>query len=180
MRKTPNSELTRKTEADFKAADKLPIVVVLDNIRSANNVGSVFRTADAFLLSGVYLCGITAQPPNKEIYKTALGASEWVKWEYFEHTKDAVSYLASQGFIITAIEQADESISLQDFKLDSSKRYALVFGHEVDGVSDEVMQQADICLEIPQLGTKHSLNIAVSVGVVLWELVRQCLYNRAN
>lgn len=140
-------------------------------------MGSVFRTADAFLISGVFLCGITAQPPNKDIYKTALGATDWVEWQYFSQTKDAISYLSDQGYLIVAVEQADESVLLHEFNIRPSQKYALVFGHEVDGVSNEVMQISDLCLEIPQLGTKHSLNISVSVGVVLWELLRQYVYS---
>ncbi len=173
MRKTPNSELVRQTESGFITAAKLPIVIVLDNVRSAHNVGSVFRTADAFLLAGVYLCGITATPPNKEIFKTALGASDWVSWQYAANTTDAVQHLKSEGYTIIAIEQADASVPLHRFMPDTTQqRYALVFGHEVEGVSEAVMALADECVEIPQLGVKHSLNIAVSVGVVLWEFVR--------
>lgn len=173
MQKTPNSQLLRLTEEDYRQAPKLPVVVVLDNVRSANNVGSVFRTADAFLLEALYLCGITATPPNKDIHKTALGAADWVQWHYAPQTALAVAQLKEQGYVIAAIEQAKESILLNEFTIAPNQKYALVFGHEVEGVSQEVMNLADVCIEIPQFGSKHSLNIAVSVGVVLWELVRQ-------
>lgn len=173
MEKTPNSELNRMSEQDYHLSDKLPFVVILDNVRSANNVGSVFRTADAFLLKAIYLCGITATPPNKEIHKTALGAADWVQWHYAPQTTHAIVQLKEQGYLIAAVEQAKQSTLLQHFTLKPGQKYALVFGHEVDGVSPEVMQLADVCIEIPQFGSKHSLNIAVSVGVVLWELVRQ-------
>ena len=173
MRKLRNEELGRKTIEEFKNAEKLPVVVVLDNIRSALNVGSVFRTADAFLLEGVCLCGITATPPNPEIHKSALGGEFTVSWNYFENTLMAIDELKTNGYKIYSVEQADNSISLPDFKIDKTMRYALVFGHEVDGVDQEVIQKSDACIEIPQWGSKHSLNISVSAGIVMWDVAKQ-------
>ena len=173
MRKLRNEELGRKTIEEFKNAEKLPVVVVLDNIRSALNVGSVFRTADAFLLEGVCLCGITATPPNPEIHKSALGGEFTVSWNYFENTLMAIDELKTNGYKIYSVEQAYNSISLPDFKIDKTMRYALVFGHEVDGVDQEVIQKSDACIEIPQWGSKHSLNISVSAGIVMWDVAKQ-------
>ncbi len=173
MRKLRNHELNRKSIEEFKKTSKLPFVVVLDNIRSLNNIGSVFRTSDAFLIQSIYLCGITACPPNKEIHKTALGATESVNWKYFEQTKDAITELRNNGFTIVAIEQAEGSISLENFKIEKGQKYAFVFGHEVKGVQQEIVDSSDFCVEIPQFGTKHSLNISVSAGVVLWEVFRK-------
>jgi 23S rRNA (guanosine2251-2'-O)-methyltransferase len=173
MRKLRNHELNRKSIEEFKKTSKLPFVVVLDNIRSLNNIGSVFRTSDAFLIQSIYLCGITACPPNKEIHKTALGATESVNWKYFEQTKDAITELKNNGFTIVAIEQAEGSISLENFKIKKGQKYAFVFGHEVKGVQQEIVDSSDFCVEIPQFGTKHSLNISVSAGVVLWEVFRK-------
>lgn len=173
MRKLRNEELGRKTIEEFKNAEKLPVVVVLDNIRSALNVGSVFRTADAFLLEGVCLCGITATPPNPEIHKSALGGEFTVSWNYFENTLMAIDELKTKGYKIYSVEQADNSISLPDFKIDKTMKYALVFGHEVDGVDQEVIQKSDGCIEIPQWGSKHSLNISVSAGIVMWDVAKQ-------
>jgi len=170
MRKTPNAELIRLSLEAFKEATKTPLVVVLDNVRSALNVGSVFRTCDAFLIESVYLCGITAKPPNKDVRKTALGSTDSVQWHYAETTVEAVKVLKQLGYQIIAIEQADESIDLQEFVTEKKQKYALIFGHEVRGVSPEVMALIDHCIEIPQFGTKHSLNISVSVGVVVWDL----------
>lgn len=164
--------MNRLSVEQFKLADKTPVVIVLDNVRSLYNVGSVFRTADAFLCAGICLCGITACPPHKEIHKTALGAEDAVAWRFFEHTTDALAQLRQDGYRIVIVEQTAESTSLQDMVFDSGSRYALVFGHEVKGVSEEALALGDSCLEIPQFGTKHSLNISVSVGVVLWELVK--------
>ncbi len=169
MQKTPNSALARLTVSDFKNAEKTPFVVVLDNVRSLNNIGSVFRTADAFLLRGICLCGITAQPPHRDIEKTALGATESVYWEYFDNTSDAILKLRSLGYTIIGVEQTSNSIDLDKFELDADKKIAFVFGHEVLGVSDEVLNMCDQWIEIPQFGTKHSLNISVSAGVVIWE-----------
>ncbi len=170
MRKLKNSELGRKTVEEFKQTNKTPIIVVLDNIRSLNNVGSVFRTSDAFLIEKIYLCGITATPPNKEIHKTALGATESVDWEYIENTMDLVERLKTEDVKVLSIEQAENSTMLDTFTPETNQKYAVVFGNEVKGVQQEVVSASDICIEIPQLGTKHSLNISVSCGVVLWDL----------
>lgn len=169
-RKLKNSELDRKSIEDFKEASKIPISIILDNVRSANNIGSVFRTADAFLLKKIYLCGVCAIPPDKNIRKTALGATESVEWEYFEDTLEAVQQLKKRGIKILSIEQAEDSIMLNDFKIQPDEEYALVFGNEIKGVQQTVINQSDTVIEIPQLGTKHSLNIAVSAGVVCWDL----------
>ena len=171
MRKIKNEELNRLSVADYKALEKAPIVLVLDNIRSMHNVGAAFRTADAFAIEEIVLCGITAQPPHRDIRKTALGATESVDWRYEKEVVSACKSLQAQGYQVLAIEQADESTSLEDFQPAAEQKYALVFGNEVFGVTDEVVATADGCLEIPQFGTKHSLNVSVSVGVVLWELV---------
>jgi 23S rRNA (guanosine2251-2'-O)-methyltransferase len=163
------SELNRKTPDEFKRTDKVPIVIVLDNVRSMNNVGSVFRTADAFLLQAIYLCGVTATPPHREINKTALGATETVNWKHFPSTMDAINDLRKSGFTIYAVEQAEKSIMLDKIK-PASQKIALVFGNEISGVDQEALDMADACIEIPQYGTKHSINLAVSVGIVVWEL----------
>lgn len=170
MRKLANAELGRLSVEEFKAAEKVPVIVVLDNVRSLNNIGSVFRTADSFLLEGVYLCGITAQPPHREIHKTALGATDSVDWQYFKETISAVDYLKGNGYMLLAIEQADESIRLDQFQVSKNEKVALVFGNEVDGVAEDVITRMDACIEIPQHGTKHSLNISVSVGIVVWDI----------
>jgi len=170
MRKLKNSELGRKTVEEFKQTNKTPIIVVLDNIRSLNNVGSVFRTSDAFLIEKIYLCGITATPPNKEIHKSALGATESVDWEYIENTMDLVEKLQAENVKVLSIEQAENSTMLDIFTPKTDQKYAVVFGNEVKGVQQEVVSASDVCIEIPQLGTKHSLNISVSCGVVLWDL----------
>ena len=170
MRKLKNSELGRITVDEFKQTEKTPIIVVLDNIRSLNNVGSVFRTSDAFLIEKIYLCGITATPPNKEIHKTALGATESVAWEYVENTIELVEKLKQDNVKVLAIEQAENSTKLNKFTPEENQKYAVVMGNEVKGVQQEVVSAADFCIEIPQLGTKHSLNISVSCGVVLWDL----------
>ena len=176
MRKLRNIELKRKTVEEFKNSEKLPFVVVLDNIRSLNNIGSVFRSSDAFLIQHIYLCGITATPPNKEIHKTALGATESVDWSYWENTEEAIHKLRADGFIIVSVEQVENSISLPDFKIEKDKKYAFIFGHEVKGVQQKIVDISDFCVEIPQYGTKHSLNISVSAGVVLWEMFRKYKY----
>jgi len=172
MRKLLNKELQRKTPEEFRDADKSPFVIVLDNIRSQSNIGSVFRTADAFLTGSVYLCGITAQPPHREIQKTALGATQSVHWEYFTHTIDAVRKLRAEGYLIIGIEQCEGAVSLGDFVPVKDKRYALIFGNEINGVDQHVLDECDHIIEIPQFGTKHSFNIAVSAGIVLWQLNR--------
>lgn len=170
MRKLRNNELGRISVEEFKNTSKTPIIVVLDNIRSLNNVGSVFRTSDAFLIEKIYLCGITATPPNKEIHKTALGATDSVDWEYREDTMQLINELKTEEIVVASIEQAENSTMLNNFTPDSSKRLAVVLGNEVKGVQQEVVSSSDYCIEIPQLGTKHSLNISVSCGVVLWDL----------
>ncbi|MBT9187976.1 RNA methyltransferase [Zobellia russellii] len=170
MRKLKNEELNRLDVEAFKKAEKSPIVIVLDNIRSLNNIGSVFRTADAFLIEKIYLCGITAQPPHKDIRKTALGATESVVWEYRENTVDLVNSLTSDGYTVLAIEQAENAVMLNELTVNTDKKYALVFGNEVKGVSQEVVNASHTVVEIPQYGTKHSLNISVSAGVVVWDL----------
>ena len=169
MRKLKLDELNRPSVEEFKEQDKLPIIVVLDNVRSLHNVGSAFRTADGFAVEAIYLCGITAQPPHREIEKTALGATQSIHWEYFENVAQAVEKLKQKSYQIVAIEQAESSVSLLNFIPSHSEKYALFFGNEVNGVSDEVMQQIDACIEIPQFGTKHSFNIVISTGIVLWD-----------
>lgn len=173
MRKLKNSELDRKTIREFKETRKYPIVLVLDNVRSLNNVGAAFRTSDAFLIEGIYLCGITARPPHREIHKTALGATDSIHWEYYENTRDAVDVLKKSGYTVISIEQAEESIALPEFKPIESGKYALVFGHEVKGVQQSVVDISDCCVEIPQYGTKHSFNISVSIGIVLYHFYYQ-------
>jgi len=172
MRKLKNSELNRLSVDEFKQVEKLPIIVVLDNIRSLNNIGSVFRTSDAFLLEKIYLCGITAQPPHRDIHKTALGATESVEWEYMENTIECVTQLQSEGYHCLAIEQAKNSVMLNKFDASKYPKIAVFFGNEVKGVQQEVIDKCDNCIEIPQLGTKHSLNVSVSAGIVLWEMSR--------
>ena len=173
MKKLANEELNRISIDGFKKLKKAPMIVVLDNIRSLNNIGSVFRTADAFLVQSIYLCGITAKPPHKDIHKTALGATESVNWEYFESTLDAVNKLKENGYKIVSVEQAEGSVSLIDYKLSKNSKVAIIFGHEVKGVNQEIVDMSDDCIEIPQYGTKHSLNISVSAGIVIWELFRK-------
>ncbi|MBS9766739.1 MAG: RNA methyltransferase [Flavobacteriaceae bacterium] len=173
MRKLKNSELDRIDVATFKKTKKTPLIVVLDNIRSLNNIGSVFRTSDAFLIEKIYLCGITATPPHKDIHKTALGATETVAWEYVEDTLALVEKLKTNGVFIASIEQAENSTSLEHFATKPNQKYAVVFGNEVKGVQQEVVSASDACIEIPQFGTKHSLNISVSAGIVLWDLFRK-------
>ena len=163
-------ELGRKTTEEFRNAKKKPIIIVLDNVRSGNNVGSVFRSADAFLLSGIYLCGITAKPPHKDIHKTAIGATESVMWKYFDKTNDAILELKKNGYMIVSIEQTTGSISLRNFNYEGNIPLAVVFGNEVEGVDQEIVNLSDACIEIPQFGTKHSLNISVCVGIVLFHL----------
>ncbi len=170
MKKTKNNELGRLTVDEFKDAEKTPIIVVLDNVRSALNVGSAFRTSDAFRIEKVYLCGITAQPPHRDIQKTALGANEAVDWEHAPNTKELLESLKSHENVIIGIEQTDDKIFLQDFSLDKRKTYILVFGNEVKGIGEELLPILDHCIEIPQIGTKHSFNISVSIGIVLWDL----------
>ena len=173
MRKLRNNELGRISVSTFKKTPKTPIIVVLDNIRSLNNIGSVFRTSDAFLVEKIYLYGITAKPPHRDIHKTALGATESVDWEYKKDTRTLVNDLKNQGVKVAAIEQVENSIMLDKFIPEPNKKIAIIFGNEVKGVQQEVVSESDYCIEIPQIGTKHSLNISVSCGVVLWDLYQK-------
>lgn len=173
MQKLKITDLNRLSTEEFKEVSKIPLVVVLDNIRSLNNIGSVFRTSDAFLIESIYLCGITATPPNVEIHKTALGAENSVDWVYLSDTLDAISNLHKRGYTVFAIEQVENSIMLQDIKLDPSKKYAVIMGNEVKGVQQSVVDVCDACIEIPQYGTKHSLNVSVTTGLVLWDFFKQ-------
>jgi len=173
MQKLKTSEIKRITQEEFRQAQKIPLVVVLDNVRSLHNVGSVFRTADAFLVEKILLCGVTSTPPNAEIHKTALGAEFSVEWEYFENTFEAIKTLKNQGFTIISIEQAKESSNISDFCHIQTKKYAVIFGNEVKGVQQPIVNESDFCLEIPQFGTKHSLNVSVAAGIVIWELFKK-------
>ncbi|WP_405610371.1 RNA methyltransferase [Polaribacter sp. Asnod1-A03] len=173
MRKLKNNELGRISVDEFKTVEKTPLIVVLDNIRSLNNIGSVFRTSDAFLIEKIYLCGICATPPNKDIHKTALGATESVAWEYVEDTLTLVEKLKAENVKVLAIEQAVDSTKLDTFYPKKNEKYAIVMGNEVKGVQQEVVNASDFCIEIPQLGTKHSLNISVTTGVVIWDLFQK-------
>ena len=173
MRKLLNEELDRLTVTEFREAGKMPLVLVLDNIRSMHNTGSVFRSADAFLAERILLCGITATPPHKDIHKTALGATDSVEWEYFEDSLQAVDKLKAEGYTLIAIEQTEGSVPLQDFQFRKNEKYAVVFGHEVRGVDQKVVDRCDYCIEIPQYGTKHSLNISVCAGIVIWDFHRK-------
>lgn len=176
MRKLRNKELNRLSVEEFKNSDKTPIVVVLDNVRSLNNVGSVFRTSDALRLEKIYLCGITPTPPHNDIHKTALGAEDSMEWEYAESTEDVITSLQNSGYTVQCVEQVENSTLLTDYKAANNKPVALVFGNEVKGVRQEAINIADGCIEIPQHGTKHSFNISVSAGIVLWEISKQMLY----
>ncbi|MFV0390608.1 MAG: RNA methyltransferase [Paludibacteraceae bacterium] len=173
MRKLKITELNRLTKDEFKKQPKLPLVVVLDNVRSLHNVGSVFRTADAFLVESVYLCGITSTPPHAEIHKTALGAEDTVNWIYAADTLTVVKKLKDAGYTLLAIEQAEGSTLLDDFHLYTGMKYAVVLGNEVKGVQQEVVSACDNCIEIPQFGTKHSLNVSVTAGIVIWEFAKK-------
>ena len=170
MRKLKNSELNRLSVPEFKRAEKSPIIVILDNVRSLNNIGSIFRTCDAFLVEKVYLCGITAKPPHKDINKTALGSTDSLDWEYFENTTEVVDKLRKEEVNIISIEQAEDSIMLHEFQPNKEIKHAVIFGNEVKGVSQDVVNKSDMVVEIPQFGTKHSLNISVSAGIVIWDL----------
>lgn len=172
MRKLKVTELNRISVEAFKEADKLPLIVVLDNVRSQYNVGSVFRTSDAFRVECIYLCGISATPPHQEIHKTALGAEDTVNWEYYKDTKEAILKLKSEGYYIYSIEQVEGSVMLENLQLDSSKKYAVVLGNEVKGVQQEVVDLSDGCIEIPQYGTKHSLNVSTAAGIIIWDFFK--------
>jgi len=176
MRKLLNKELDRKTTPEFKESTKIPIVVVLDNIRSMHNTGSVFRTCDALLIEKLYLCGITATPPHKDIHKTALGAQDSVDWEYCKDTLDIINQLKTDGYNIISVEQTEGSVMLPEFKINKSNKYALIFGNEIKGVQQNVVNISNHCIEIPQYGTKHSFNISVSAGIVLWEFSKKMLH----
>ena len=176
MRKLKMSELDRKTTEEFRRLEKSPFTIILDNVRSLNNIGSVFRTADCLKAEAVYLCGITATPPHRDIHKTALGATESVEWHYFKEAAEAVNELKSKGYKIISLEQAEGSVYLQDFIPGKKDKYGLVFGHEVKGVEQKIIDMSDHCLEIPQFGTKHSFNISVSAGIVLWDLFSKIYY----
>jgi len=179
MRKLKITELKRLSPEDFKQTEKTPLIVVLDNVRSLHNVGSVFRTADAFLIEAIYLCGITATPPHTEIHKTALGAEDTVEWQYYEHTIDAVLQLKQNNYHVIAVEQAEDSIPIDKFIVDN-KRYAIIFGNEVKGIDQAIMNICDACIEIPQYGTKHSLNISVAAGIVIWEIFKASPFQQAQ
>ncbi|MDF9830481.1 RNA methyltransferase [Parabacteroides sp. PF5-6] len=173
MRKWKITELNRLTPEAFKASEKIPLIVVLDHVRSLHNVGSVFRTSDAFRVEAIYLCGITATPPHAEIHKTALGAEDTVDWQYFQETSEAVEKLHQAGYTVCAIEQAEGSVMLDNLLLDKEKKYAVILGNEVKGVQQEVVDNCDLCIEIPQYGTKHSLNVSVTAGIVIWDFFKK-------
>ena len=177
MRKLKTEELGRVGIDDFKKQEKLPLVVILDHVRSMHNIGSIFRTSDGFAIEKLYLCGITAQPPHREIEKTALGATQSIEWAYSADVCDTINELKLDGYTIIAIEQAENSTMLNNYDPDNSKKYALIFGNEVNGVSDEAMKLIDTCIEIPQFGTKHSFNIVVSAGIVLWDFFAKLKLN---
>ena len=176
MAKLKLEELNRVSVDEFKSQTKLPVIVVLDEVRSMHNVGSIFRTSDGFAVEAIYLCGITGQPPHREIEKTALGATQSVDWKYFSKTLEAIAELKDKGYQIIAVEQASESIQLNEFSPEKDQKYALIFGNEVNGVNEEVMQTIDSCIEIPQFGTKHSFNVVVSAGIVLWDFFAKINY----
>ncbi len=178
MRKLKITELNRINVDEFKEAKKLPLIVVLDEIRSLHNIGSVFRTSDAFRIESIYLCGITATPPHPELHKTALGAEFTVDWKYFKNTLDAVDMLKTNGYLVYSIEQAEGSTMLNDLKLDQTKKYAIVMGNEVKGVQQEVIDNSNGCIEIPQYGTKHSLNVSVTTGIVIWDFFNKLKFDR--
>lgn len=177
MRKLKITELNRISPEEFKEKDKTPLIVVLDNVRSLHNIGSVFRTSDAFLLESIYLCGITATPPNAEIHKTALGAEFTMNWIHFENTEEAINKLKKENYTIFAIEQVERSISLPDLKLPKGRKFAIVLGNEVKGIEQKIVDMCDAAIEIPQFGTKHSLNVSVATGIVIWDFFKQIKQN---
>ena len=178
MKKLKNSELSRLSIEEFKNSSKTPVIVILDNIRSAHNVGSVFRTCDAFLIDKIILCGITAIPPNKEIRKTALGSSESVDWRYYKNTEEVIMKLKKKDYQIIAVEQANKSIKLESFRAENEKKYAIIFGNEIKGISQKIIDNSDSVIEIPQFGTKHSLNVSVSAGIVIWDVFSKISLNQ--
>jgi len=178
MKKLKNSELSRLSIDEFKNSSKTPVIVILDNIRSAHNVGSIFRTCDAFLIDKIILCGITAIPPNKEIRKTALGSSESVDWRYYKNTEEVIMKLKKKDYQIIAVEQANKSIKLESFRPENKKRYAIIFGNEIKGISQKIIDNSDSVIEIPQFGTKHSLNVSVSAGIVIWDIFSKISLNQ--
>ena len=178
MKKLKNSELSRLSIDEFKNSSKTPVIVILDNIRSAHNVGSVFRTCDAFLINKIILCGITAIPPNKEIRKTALGSSESVDWRYYKNTEEVIMKLKKKDYQIIAVEQANKSIKLESFRAENEKKYAIIFGNEIKGISQKILNNSDSVIEIPQFGTKHSLNVSVSAGIVIWDIFSKISLNQ--
>ena len=178
MKKLKNSELSRLSIDEFKNSSKTPVIVILDNIRSAHNVGSIFRTCDAFLIDKIILCGITAIPPNKEIRKTALGSSESVDWRYYKNTEEVIMKLKKEDYQIIAVEQANKSIKLESFRPKNEKKYAIIFGNEIKGVSQKIIDNSDSVIEIPQFGTKHSLNVSVSAGIVIWDIFSKISLNQ--
>lgn len=180
MRKLSSEELKRKSVTEFKVAEKVPVIAVLENVRSAYNVGSVFRTADAFLLEGIYICGYTAFPPHKEIRKTALGAEETVHWKHFRNIADGIRELRESGYRVFAVEQTENSLKLQNLRLQAEDKIAVVFGNEVTGVEQSTIILCDNTIEIPQLGMKHSLNISVAAGIVLWEIARKTICQKSK
>ena len=175
MQKKTIWDLNRPTTEEYRAQEKLPLVLVLDNIRSLNNVGSMFRTCDAFAVHHICLCGITATPPSPEIHKTALGAEDSVAWQHFESTLDAIAALKEDGYTVCCLEQVKDSVSLEKFRVEHGKKYAVIVGHEVNGVAPDVVDASDVCIEIPQRGTKHSLNVSVSGGMALWHIFQQMM-----
>ena len=180
MKKLKNSELGRISVNEFKNSSKTPLVVILDNIRSAHNVGSIFRTCDAFLIDEIILCGITAIPPNKEIRKTALGSTESVDWKYSDSIVEVIQNLKKENYHIIAIEQADTSVKLENFKTDNDKKYAVIFGNEIRGIDQKIMNLSDDVIEIPQFGTKHSLNVSVSAGIIIWEIFSKISFSQSD
>ena len=178
MKKTKIEDLKRIEISQFKKKKKREVIVILDNIRSAHNVGSVFRTCDAFLINKIILCGITAIPPNKEIRKTALGSSESVDWRYYKNTEEVIMKLKKEDYQIIAIEQANKSIKLESFRPENAKKYAIIFGNEIKGISQKIIDNSDSVIEIPQFGTKHSLNVSVSAGIVIWDIFSKISLNQ--
>ena len=178
MRKLTTNELNRVSVDQYHSVRKLPLVIVLDNIRSQNNIGSIFRTSDAFLIQEIHLCGITATPPHREIHKTALGSTDSVTWKYYTNSADSIRELKLNGFKLYAVEQTDRSLSMDQFSIDSSAKIALVFGNEVEGIDEQIIPLVDECIEIPQFGTKHSLNVSVAAGIVIWEMFKKLMTER--